>query len=145
MVDGLVARNDEEDVPKGPAAGVRKNKEACSPPGSFNFRDSTSPPLGASMASSISFSALPIHPSVLVGDDASPMKRASTRLSRSFLRSDLRRGASFLPPKVEEPSLWNIVCVSVVARPGRGSQRSKRGEGKTLMANCFLLLNVIIL
>lgn len=80
--------------------GVRKNSVACSPVGNFNFRHKISPHFGATMASSMSFSAR-----VIQSSPVSPMKRMEMTRSRSFRRSDLRRGASFLPPRDEEPDL----------------------------------------
>ena len=81
---------------------VRRNSVTCSPVASFNFLQSTSPL--PTIASSINFSARAIHSHVVPSVDP-PMKSVSSTRSRSFRRSDLRSGASFLPPSVEELGL----------------------------------------
>ncbi len=109
------------DLDGGEEDAVRRNNVTFSPEASFNFLlRISSPPLEDTMASSIRRWALRIHscsgaevPLSLSPQSTSTLagrKRASNALSRSLRRSDLRRGASFLPPDVEVPSLWNMMA-----------------------------------
>lgn len=63
------------------------------------------------MASSMSCSALAIHTAAATSLSLGlePMNKLSTTRSRSRRLSDLRNGTSFLPPLVDDPSLWNMM------------------------------------
>ena len=78
---------------------VRKNKVTF-PLSNFSFLHNISPP--PMKASSINFSARSIQLAVGESLVALPMKRVSMTRSRSFRRSDLRSGKSFLDPCVHE-------------------------------------------